>query len=590
GDCWFVAAVSSMVAHQRKLLDKVIPSDQNFEEDYAGAFRFNFWHYGKWKEIIIDDFLPTINGRLIYGHNKTQPNEFWAPLLEKAYAKLHGCYQALHGGKIQNSLTDLSGGISEVYDLRDKQKIPHNFFELIEDSRKMNTLIAAAIYKDSKSFFQEVKRSNGLYEGHAYSVTKVAQVEMDKKTYKLLRLRNPWGKGEWNGPWSDTSFEMKSLSADQKKELKIVPANDGEFWISYEDFVANFDEIVFCHLHPDALISELKDNTELDNWFVTRYESAWEKDKTAGGCGNSGNEDLYWTNPQFLAVLSQKDNDSDKCTMVLSLMEEEVLNHGAKIAINFDVYKLHYPVNVTLTRANVRKLATKQHRSGDIYKYNRDLTYHFKLPIGYYVIIPSTFNPGQEAKFLLRVFTKHRISSSSDLINEGSVEDLEFEAIYNAHANDGIMAAREIKQFLTHIFFREYKQRISFNLETSRNLSILFDTNRNGYLTMSEMKTGWEKVKEYANIFMEMDTDNSGFLEINELNNLLKKLGYDHESILLVLKLKFGGLQEVFTFIDFIQIICKLTLILQSFKEHIGISKDVAEFSLEEFIKCCLIY
>ena len=38
-------------------------------------------------EVLVDDRLPTINGQLIYGRNLSQPNEFWVPLLEKAYAK-----------------------------------------------------------------------------------------------------------------------------------------------------------------------------------------------------------------------------------------------------------------------------------------------------------------------------------------------------------------------------------------------------------------------------------------------------------------------------------------------------------------------
>ena len=38
----------------------------------------------------------------------------------------------------------------------------------------------------------------GIYECHAYSIMKA--VEIDGK--RLCLLRNPWGEGEWNGPWS----------------------------------------------------------------------------------------------------------------------------------------------------------------------------------------------------------------------------------------------------------------------------------------------------------------------------------------------------------------------------------------------------
>lgn len=38
----------------------------------------------------------------------------------------------------------------------------------------------------------------GIYEGHAYSILKA--VEMDGQ--RLVLVRNPWGEGEWHGPWS----------------------------------------------------------------------------------------------------------------------------------------------------------------------------------------------------------------------------------------------------------------------------------------------------------------------------------------------------------------------------------------------------
>ena len=121
GDPWLLSAVSSLTLTPR-FLDRVVPPDQSFEHGYCGVFRFRFWHFGDWVEVLVDDRLPTYKGRLVYLHS-TDPAEFWAALLEKAYAKLYGCYEALHSGFTTKALQDLTGGIVQSFSLTSQDRL-----------------------------------------------------------------------------------------------------------------------------------------------------------------------------------------------------------------------------------------------------------------------------------------------------------------------------------------------------------------------------------------------------------------------------------------------------------------------------------
>ena len=143
GNCWFLAALANL-AENKKCFQRVVPSGQSFGRDYCGIFRFRFWRFGEWVEVVIDDRLPTRRGQLIYVRS-VERNEFWSALLEKAYAKLHGSYKALEGGLTIEAAVDFTGGIPEMIDLQRCKMSPERIFYIMSKADARNAFMGCAL-------------------------------------------------------------------------------------------------------------------------------------------------------------------------------------------------------------------------------------------------------------------------------------------------------------------------------------------------------------------------------------------------------------------------------------------------------------
>jgi len=68
---------------------------------YVIRFFKNF----QWVYVIIDERVPVdIKTKLpVFGHC-ISPHELWVALIEKAYAKLHGCYENLISGYVDEGI------------------------------------------------------------------------------------------------------------------------------------------------------------------------------------------------------------------------------------------------------------------------------------------------------------------------------------------------------------------------------------------------------------------------------------------------------------------------------------------------------
>ncbi|XP_059560329.1 calpain-3 isoform X3 [Myotis daubentonii] len=627
GDCWFLAAIACLTLHEH-LLFRVIPHDQSFIENYAGIFHFQFWRYGDWVDVVIDDCLPTYNDQLVFTKSNHR-NEFWSALLEKAYAKLHGSYEALKGGNTTEAMEDFTGGVTEFFEIkdapRDMYKIMKKAIERgslmgcsIDDGTnmtygtspsglKMGDLIARMVRNMDNSLLRptgsddrptrtvvpvqyETRMACGLVRGHAYSVTGLEEIMFKDEKVKLVRLRNPWGQVEWTGSWSDGWKDWSFVDKDEKARLQQEVAEEGEFWMSYDDFVYHFTKLEICNLTADALESDT-----LQTWTVSVNEGRWVRGCSAGGCRNF--PDTFWTNPQYRLKLLEEDDDPEEaevvCSFLVALMQKNRRKDrklGANLfTIGFAIYEVPKEMH-----------GNKQHLQKDFFLYNaskarsktyinmREVSERFRLPPSEYVIVPSTYEPHQEGEFILRVFSEKR-NLSEDVENTISVdrpvprpgntdqeteEQQHFQNIFKQIAGDDMeICADELKNILNSVVNKHKDLKTQgFTLESCRSMIALMDTDGSGRLNLQEFHHLWKKIKAWQKIFKRYDTDQSGTINSYEMRNAVNDAGFHLNSQLYdIITMRYA---DKYMNIDFDSFICCFVRLEGMFRAFNAFDKD----------------
>ncbi|XP_030298730.1 calpain-2 catalytic subunit-like [Sparus aurata] len=534
GDCWLLAAIASLTLN-KEVLCRVVPHDQSFDKDYAGIFHFEFWQFGEWVDVVVDDRLPTRDGELLFVHS-AENSEFWSALLEKAYAKVNGCYEALSGGSTTEGFEDFTGGIAERHELRNPD--PH-LFKIIKKALERGSLLGCSIDITSASDSEAVTYQK-LVKGHAYSVTGADQVEYGGRMEQLIRIRNPWGQVEWNGAWSDNSSEWRSVSRDDRARL-TNRSEDGEFWMSFNDFLRKYSRLEICNLTPDALTSN-----EYKKWAETEFEETWRRGVSAGGCRNYPN--TFWMNPQFVIKLEDVDDDPDDgeegCTVIVGLMQKNrrrMRKLGQDMeTIGFAIYELPEEYSgkrqVHLKRNFFLRNSSKAR--SETFINLREVCTHFCLPPGEYLIIPSTFEPNKNGDFYLRVFTEKQadfqeIDDPVDChveqvdVDEDDICD-RFKRLFGQLAGHDVeISAFELHKILNRVIQkRSDVKNNGFSQTTCRNMINLLDKDGSGKLGLVEFKILWTKIEKFLDLYKERDTDQSGCMSSSEMRMAVEAAGF----------------------------------------------------------------
>lgn len=279
GDCWLVAAFACGSEFPDCIRRMFITKEYN----PRGLYKVRIYDPIKKKFVIIsvDDRIPCKKGTKKPRFMKPNGSELWAIILEKAYAKFCGSYASLDGGFVLWGWHSMTGDnvfqmsrnkdptwyredMVAIKDKKDKRACgfrktkevysEKDLWTLLKKYDKQKALLSASIGKmdyrktDGPSGEQMLERE-GLVAGHAYSVIQAREVTEgvlgSGPKIQLINLRNPWGTFEWKGAWSDKSSQWKK-HPNIKKQLNFVDADDGAFWMSFDDFKKVYTRVNVC--------------------------------------------------------------------------------------------------------------------------------------------------------------------------------------------------------------------------------------------------------------------------------------------------------------------------------------------------------
>jgi len=249
--CYLLSALSVLTNREdrmQSLMNLFLVKEYN---EY-GIYGMTFFVDGEWRAVFIDDQFPYQNDRLAFAHSKN-PNEFWLPIVEKCYAKLYAGYPSIIGGLVHASFKDLTGGITDevALDSADSGAFDGRLWARLYSYFKQDYLLGCGNPKPSAGNFEMV---NGIVQGHAYALLDMREIG----DIKLIKLRNPWGEGEWEGDWGDNSDKW-TQKMRQLCDYTDSDENDGVFWMSFEDFAVNFQRVYICRVFDHII--ELDDPT-----------------------------------------------------------------------------------------------------------------------------------------------------------------------------------------------------------------------------------------------------------------------------------------------------------------------------------------
>eukprot|EP00927_Polykrikos_kofoidii_P054913 TRINITY_DN49256_c0_g1_i1.p1 TRINITY_DN49256_c0_g1~~TRINITY_DN49256_c0_g1_i1.p1 ORF type:complete len:699 (-),score=114.86 TRINITY_DN49256_c0_g1_i1:293-2239(-) len=270
---WWLYSACAVVAEYPAWVQSIF--GQTLELVPTGKYSVRLYHPGKseFVRVTIDDFVPTNDGKPSFA-GLTAEGEIWVGLVEKAFAKLCGSYAKIGQGSNAFGMFYLCGKGVERWSQSTRGRWQKSRAHWMvkggkgfdedpefdrsagvegwlpikgsnQDAEHIWTIVRGAVllcYPVACSVSMTITQNVGLQTYHAYSLISAREVSVRGRVLRMVFLRNPFGRSEWCGRWSNES-ETWAANPAARAVLRFRPTSDGTFWMSYRDFVKYFDKI-----------------------------------------------------------------------------------------------------------------------------------------------------------------------------------------------------------------------------------------------------------------------------------------------------------------------------------------------------------
>lgn len=249
GDCWFLSSATALAQYPQRIHD-IFGDTQEYNEN--GAFNMQFYVRGEPVYVHIDDRIPMeyygndyYQPLLFMNNRRSQDGAWWLVLLEKAMAKLNVNYSNLNAGRPGQALRALSG--QPVVNYFSRQMSEEEVWNVITDGMHKHYSMVGGTGQSP---------ADGVTPGHAETcLGSLVLRNPDGSVHeRLIKMRNPWGKYEYNGPWSRGSVEWND---DFKRQADYAEADDGIFYTPLRLWREEYENLAIAHYNVDWQINEI---------------------------------------------------------------------------------------------------------------------------------------------------------------------------------------------------------------------------------------------------------------------------------------------------------------------------------------------